>query len=67
MSHKLSHEHNRSKIRALHPGIIGKKLKHDSLEPNYANLVIRNNKIAYKLWDNFNSYGHNIEHNKQLF
>ena len=44
MMHKFSYEHNiehnRSKIRALHPKIIDKIY----LEPNYANLVIKNNK-----------------------
>ena len=30
------------------------------LEPNYANLVIKNNKIIYKLWQNCSSYGYNI-------
>ena len=48
MMHKFSYvhniEHNRSKIRALHPKIIDKIY----LEPNYANLVIKN-KIIYKL------------------
>ena len=52
-------EHNRSKIRALHPKIIGKIY----LEPNYANLVIKNNKILYKLWHNCSSH----EHNRQMF
>ena len=33
--HKFSYEHNRSKITALNPEIIGKIY----LEPNYANLV----------------------------
>ena len=49
MMHKVSYghniEHNRSKIRALralHPKMY--------LEPNYANLVIKNSKIIYKLW-----------------
>ena len=41
MMHKFSYEHNKSKIRALHHKIIGKIY----LEPNYANLVITNNKI----------------------
>ena len=43
MMHKFSYEHNRSKIRAMHPKILGKIY----LEPNYVNLV---NKIIYKLW-----------------
>ena len=47
MMHKFSYKHNiehsRSKIRALNPEIIGKIY----LEPNYANLVIKNNKIIY--------------------
>ena len=42
MVHELSYEHNteynRSTIRALHSKII-------YLEPNYANLVIKNNEI----------------------
>ena len=67
MMHKVSYEHNiehnRSKIRALHPKMIDKIY----LEPNYANLVIKNNKIIYKLWHNCGSHGHNIEHNRQLF
>ena len=63
MMHKFSYEHNRSKIRALHPKIIGKIY----LEPNYANLVIKNNKIIYKLWHNCSSHEHNIEHNRQIF
>ena len=37
------------------------------LEPNYANLVIKNNKIIYKLWHNCSSHEHNIEHNRQIF
>ena len=45
MMHKFSYEHNieynRSKIRALHPSIIGKIY----LEPNYANVVIKNKVI----------------------
>ena len=49
MMHKFSYEHNiehnRSKIRALHPEIIGKFY----LEPNYVNVVIENNKIILKL------------------
>ena len=54
MIHKFSNEHNtehnRSKIRTLHPKIIDKI----HLEPNYwvyanYNLVIKNNKIIYKL------------------
>ena len=45
MMHKYSYEHNiehnRSNIRALHP-----KIKVEIyLEPNYANLVIKNNEI----------------------
>ena len=43
MMHKFSYEHNRSKITVMHPKIIGKIY----LEPNYANLVIKNNKIIY--------------------
>ena len=42
--HKFSYEHNiehkKSKLRALNPEMIGKNY----LEPNYANLVIKNNK-----------------------
>ena len=41
-------EHNRSKTRSLHPKIIVKIY----LEPNYANLVIKNNKIIYNLPQN---------------
>ena len=33
------------KIKALHPKIVGKIY----LEPNYAILVIKNNKIMYKI------------------
>ena len=36
------------------------------MEPNYVILVIKNNKIVYKLWHNCSSYGHNIEINMQL-
>ena len=65
--HKFSYEHNsehnRSKIRALHPKIIGKIY----LEPNHANPVIKNNKIIHKLWRNRSSHGHNIEHNRKIF
>ena len=63
MLHNIEHniEHNRSKIKALHPKIIGKIY----LEPNYANVVIKNNKsYSYKLWS---SHGHNIEPNRQSF
>ena len=56
-------EHNRSLTKALHPKIIGKIY----LEPNYANLVIKNNKIIYKLWHNCSSHGRNIEPNRQRF
>ena len=62
MMHKFSCEHNRSKIRVLHPKLIGKIY----LEPNYANIVIKNNKITNKLWQNCSSHGHNIEHNWQI-
>ena len=62
MMHKFSYEHNiehnRLKIRALYLTIIGKIY----LEPNYANLVIKNNKIIYKLWHNCSNHGHNIKH-----
>ena len=55
------------KIKALHPKILGKNLS----GPNYANLVIKNNNIIYKLWHNCSSHGHNIEHsyiaNRQIF
>ena len=44
-SYEHNIEHNRSKIRALPPKIIIKIY----LEPNYANLVIKNNNIIYKL------------------
>ena len=64
MMKKFSYEHNikynRSKIRALHSRIIGKI----NLDPSYANLVIKNNKIIYKQWHNCSSHGHNIEHNR---
>ena len=43
--HNFSNEHSRSKIRTMHPKIIGKIY----LEPNYANLVIKNNKIIYMI------------------
>ena len=33
----------------------------------HANLVIKNNKILYKLWHHCSSHGHNIEHNRQIF
>ena len=63
--HKSSYEHNiehnRSKLRALNPEIIGKIFY---LEPNYANLVIKN---IYKLWHNCSSHGNNIERNRQIF
>ena len=45
-SPKHNIEHNKSKTRALHPIII---VKHNSSQPNYANLINKNNKIAYKL------------------
>ena len=52
MMHKFSYEHNieynRSKIRALHPKIIGKNLSIKS--NNYTNLVIKTIKIICKLW-----------------
>ena len=59
--HKFSYEHNiqhnRSQLRALHPNLIRKIYLH----PNCANLVIKNNKIIYKLWHNCSSHGHNVE------
>ena len=62
--HKFAYEHNiehsRSKIKALHPKIMVKIY----LEPNYANLIIKNNKIIYRLWHNCSSHGLNIEHNR---
>ena len=63
MMHKFYYEHNRSKIRALHPNMIGKFIWSLTI---YANLVIKNNKIIYKLWHNCSSHGHNIEHNRQI-
>ena len=67
MIHKFPYEHNTehstSKIRALHPKIISKIY----LVSNYANLVIKSNKIIYKLWHICSSHGHNIEHNRQIF
>ena len=67
MMQKFSYEHNteynRSKIRTLHPKILGKIY----LEPNYAHLAIKYNNIIYKLWHNCSSHGYNIEHNRQLF
>ena len=48
---QFSHGHNRSKLRALllHHIIIGKIKVQQSGAYNYANLVIKNNKIVYKL------------------
>ena len=41
MMHRFSYiEHNRSKIKVLHPKVVGKIY----LEPNYVNVVIKNNK-----------------------
>ena len=37
-----------------------------NIEHNYANLVIKNNKLVYELWHNCSSHGHNIEHDRQL-
>ena len=66
LSHEHNIEHNRSKIRALYPGTMVKNQgMHNSLD--YANLVIKINKIVYELWHNCSSYGHNVEHNRQLF
>ena len=31
------------------------------------NIVLKINKIIYKLWHNCSSHGHNIEHNRQNF
>ena len=71
MMHKFSYEHNiehnRSKIRTPHPKnflIIGIKFY---LEPNYANLVNKDNKIIYKMLQNCSIHGHEIEHNRQFF
>ena len=44
-------------IRALQYNIM------KQAKPNYANVVIKNDKIVYELWHNCSSYGHNIEHN----
>ena len=41
MMYNFSYGHNRSKITALHPIIIGEIY----MEPTYVNLVIKNNKI----------------------
>ena len=64
--HNIEHniEHNTSTIRALHPKIMGENL---SGAYNCANLVIKNNKVTYKLWHNCSSRGLNIEHNRQIF
>ena len=62
VSYEHNTEHIRSEIRATHPIIVGKIY----LEPNCANLVIKNNKIIYKLWHNCSSHGHNIKHNRQI-
>ena len=74
--HKISPEHNiehnRPNIRALtiHPIIIDKnkrilvKIKHNSLELNCADLIIK--LYINCVWHNCNFYGHNIEHNRQL-
>ena len=56
MRDKFSPEHNMSKIKALYPIRIG-KIEAISMEPNCANLVIKSNKIVYKLWHNCSSYG----------
>ena len=49
MMHEFSYKHNiernRSKLRALNPEIVGKIY----LQPNYANVVIKDDKIIYKL------------------
>ena len=45
----------------MHPNIIVWSLT------TYADLAIKINKIVYELWHNCSSYGHNIEHNRQLF
>ena len=39
-------------------------VKHNRLEPNYANAVIKNNKTVYELWHNCSGDGHNFEHNR---
>ena len=57
--YKHNIKYNRSKIRALHPK--------NCLGLNYSDLVIKNNKIIYKLWHNCSSHWHNIEHNRQIF
>ena len=60
MMHKFSYEHNseynRSKLRTLHPKIIGEIY----LESNYANLVIKNNKNHIATVDNCSSHEHII-------
>ena len=44
MRYNFSHEHNMSNIKALQYSIMNR------LESNYANVVIKNNKIVYELW-----------------
>ena len=40
------------------------KLKHNILEPNYANVVINSsNKVIYETWHNCSSYGNAVEYN----
>ena len=56
---KLSHGHNMSNIKK-HCSIV--HVTHNRMEPNFANLVIKNGEIVYEPWHNCNSYGHNIEH-----
>ena len=60
-SYEHNVEHNRSKIRGLHPRLIDKIYL-----CTYANLVIKNNKIIYRLWHNCSSHEHNIEYNRQF-
>ena len=68
MMHKFSYEHNIEHNRSNIGYCILKELVNIYLEPNYANyLVIKNNKIIYKLWRNCSSHEHNIEHNRQFF
>ena len=43
------------------------KMKPKSLEANYDNVVINNNKMVYELWINCSSYEHNIEQKGLVF
>ena len=62
MRHKFSYRHNiehiKSKIRALHPKNTHthKIISKIYLKSNYANLVIKYNKIIYELWHDCSSH-----------